>query len=114
MCPPIQAGTLRETSKSMSALKKALMEASAIAVRSTLPTKLVKDSPRQGVNAYILFSKDERPKLTGKPTEIMKELGQRWKGLDDAAKKPYQDQVLKNKAEAAGACKALRAATVDH
>ena len=90
------------------------MGASANAVRSKLPTKLVKGNIP---SAYILFGKDERPKLTGmtrKPTEVMKELGQRWKGLDDAAKKPYQDRALKNKAEAAGACKALRAATVDH
>jgi hypothetical protein len=96
-------------------LRKALMEASANAVRSKLPTKLVKGNNIP--SAYILFGKDERPKLTGmtgKPTEVMKELGQRWKGLDDAAKKPYQDRALKNKAEAAGACKALRAATVDH
>ena len=100
----------------MAALKKALMAASAKAVRTQLATKAVVSNNR-GPTAYILFGKDERPKLTGmtgKPTEVMKELGQRWKGLDDAAKKPYQDRALKNKAEAAGACKALRAATVDH
>ena len=47
----------------MAALKKALMAASAKAVRTQLATKAVVSNNR-GPTAYILFGKDERPKLT--------------------------------------------------
>ena len=91
------------------ALKKALMAASAKAVRTQLPAKVVASASRTP-SAYILFGKDERPKLTGTPTENMRELGRRWKGLDDAAKKPYHGEALKLKGEAptAGTCSAKR------
>ena len=85
--------------KSMAALKKALMMASANAVRTKLPTKVMA-SGRGGGSGYVLFGKDERPKLTGTPQEVMTELGSRWKALDDAAKKPYNDKALKLKNEA--------------
>ena len=93
----------------MAALKKALMMASANAVRTKLPTKVMANA-RGGPSGYVLFGKDERPKLTGKPQEVMTELGSRWKALDDAAKKPYNDKALKLKNEApkTGACAAKR------
>jgi len=83
----------------MAALKKPLMMASANAVRTKLPTKVMA-SGRGGGSGYVLFGKDERPKLTGTPQEVMTELGSRWKALDDAAKKPYNDKALKLKNEA--------------
>lgn len=88
-------------------LKKALYAASASAVRANLPTKVASKS---APSSWILFSKDERPKLTGfkgKAPDILKELGKRWSGLDDAAKKSYVDQALKLK-DAPGACAAKR------
>jgi len=93
------------------ALKKALYAASASAVRTNLPTK-TKVAAKSALSAYLLFTKDERPKLgsefKGGP-DILKELGKRWSGLADAARKPYVDQALKLKSElksAPGACAA--------
>ena len=95
------------------ALSKALYAASASAVRTNLPTK-TKVAAKSAPSAYLLFTKDERPKLgselKGGP-DIMKELGKRWSGLDDAARKQYVDQALKLKSElksAPGACAAKR------
>ena len=92
-------------------LKKALYAASASAVRAKLPTKV---AAKSAPSAYLLFTKDERPKLgsefKGGP-DILKELGKRWSGLADAARKPYVDQALKLKSElksAPGACAAKR------
>mmetsp|Transcript_19419 Transcript_19419/g.48879 ORF Transcript_19419/g.48879 Transcript_19419/m.48879 type:complete len:172 (-) Transcript_19419:311-826(-) len=82
-------------------LRKALYAASASAVRTKLPTT-TKIAAKNAPSAYLLFTKDERPKLgsefKGGP-DIMKELGKRWSGLDDAARKPYVDQALKLKSE---------------
>ena len=96
---------------SAGALKKALYAASASAVRTNLPTK-TKVAAKSAPSAYLLFTKDERPKLgsefKGGP-DILKELGKRWSGLADAARKPYVDQALKLKSElksAPGACAA--------
>ena len=119
--PPLQSDlislptlTRRESHPDMSAsaLKKALYAASASAVRTNLPTK-TKVAAKSAPSAYILFSKDERPKLGSelKGGDIMKELGKRWSGLNDAARKPYVDQALKLKSElksAPGACAAQR------
>ena len=101
--------TIRLTIPRDTMLKKALMAASAKAVRTQLPAKVVA-RPGTTPSAYLLFGKDERPNLTGKPQEIMRELGRRWKGLDDAAKKPYHDDALKLKggASTAGTCAAKR------
>lgn len=88
-------------------LKKALYAASASAVRAKLPTKV---AAKSAPSSFLLFSKDERPKLTGsglKGADILRELGKRWSGLDDASRKPYVDQVLKLKG-APGACAAKR------
>ncbi len=93
---------------SVGALRKALYAASASAVRTNLPTK-TKVAAKSAPSAYILFSKDERPKLGSelKGGDIMKELGKRWSGLDDAARKPYVDQALKLKSELKSAPGAL-------
>ena len=91
------------------ALKKALYAASASAVRTNLPTK-TKVAAKSAPSAYLLFTKDERPKLgsefKGGP-DILKELGKRWSGLADAARKPYVDQALKLKSELKSAPGAL-------
>lgn len=93
-------------------LRKAMMEKSAAAVRTKLPTTLAKViAPR--VNAFFLFNKDERPKVQGeglKSSEVMKELGRRWSSLGDAGQAPYIAQALKAKSNAppppTGACAA--------
>ena len=94
---------------SVGALRKALYAASASAVRTKLPTT-TKVAAKSAPSAYLLFTKDERPKLgsefKGGP-DIMKELGKRWSGLDDAARKPYVDQALKLKSELKSAPGAL-------
>ena len=94
---------------SAGALRKALYAASASAVRTKLPTT-TKVAAKSAPSAYLLFTKDERPKLgsefKGGP-DSMKELGKRWSGLDDAARKPYVDQALKLKSELKSAPGAL-------
>ena len=86
-------------------LKKALYAASASAVRANLPTRV---AAKSAPSSYLLFTKDERPKVTGlNGADILRELGKRWSGLDDAARKPYVDQALKLKG-APGACAAKR------
>jgi structure-specific recognition protein 1 len=61
-----------------------------------------KDAPKGARGAYILFTSamratvvEENPTL--KVTEVMKELAERWKKLDDAAKEPFNEQARADK-----------------
>ena len=94
-------------------LRKAMMEKSAAAVRTKLPTTLAKVIAPRAPNGFFLFNKDERPKVQGeglKASEVMKELGRRWSSLGDAGQAPYIAQALKAKSNAppppTGACAA--------
>ena len=60
--------------------------------------KKVKATPVEGtpqvVNAYILFCKENRPKLSAtiKANEVLTELGRQWRALDQDGKQPYEEQ----------------------
>jgi len=54
--------------------------------------KKAKEGPKRPLSAYILFCNDKREEAKGdgfKGKELMKELGKRWKALDEEAKQPY-------------------------
>jgi len=54
--------------------------------------KVKSDSPKRGRSSYIFFCKENREEVSGmglKNTDILKKLGEMWKGLDDQDKKKY-------------------------
>ena len=54
--------------------------------------KKAKEGPKRALSAYILFCNDKREEVTAeglKGKEVMRELGKRWKDLDEEAKQPY-------------------------
>ena len=60
------------------------------------------NAPKHPMSAYIIFSSAMRDKVkeeTGQTsvTEIAKELGTRWKAMDEEARKPYQEQANEDK-----------------
>jgi len=62
------------------------------------------DKPKRPLSAYFLFAGEKRPEVkVAQPelsnTQIVKKLGEMWRALPDAAKKPYQDSAAKAKAE---------------
>ena len=59
--------------------------------------------PKKPLSSYILFSQDERPKVTGlypsmKVGQVAKELGKRYKSLSESQKQPYVELSQKNSA----------------
>lgn len=57
---------------------------------------------KKPVSAYILFGKDERPKIIEanpdlKQKDIMSKIGEAWGKLNDAEKKKYNDLAAKEK-----------------
>jgi hypothetical protein len=54
--------------------------------------KKAKEGPKRALSAYILFCNDKREEVTAeglKGKEVMRELGKRWKDLDEEGKQPY-------------------------
>jgi len=61
------------------------------------------NAPKKPLNAYMYFQKENRDKVKKEKTElkgseVSKELGQRWKKLSAADKKPYEEMSQKDKA----------------
>ena len=51
--------------------------------------------PKRAANAYVHFCTSERPAVVAEhpgmaPTDVMRELGRRWRALDDAAKAEWK------------------------
>lgn len=66
---------------------------------------------KRPLNSYMLFSQDERPKVQAempdaKPTQVMKELGRRWKEVDQATKTKYESKAKKARDDYSGPSKA--------
>ena len=62
------------------------------------------DKPKRPLSAYFLFTAENRAKVKAADpslsnTEIVKKLGEMWRGLPDASKAPYTDAAAKAKAE---------------
>lgn len=71
-------------------------------------------APKGAPSAYILFTmdkrasvKEEHPDLSN--SEVVAKMGEMWRGLSDAQKKPYEAQAAKAKADAAAAKEAYEA-----
>ena len=69
-----------------------------------------KEKVKRPCGAYILFGKDERPKIMKehpdiKNTEIMRLIGEAWGKLPDDQKKKYQDLADKDKERYEKECK---------
>ena len=61
------------------------------------------EAPKRPMSAYIIFSKEQRPRIKGenpdaKPAELMSIIGKEWKSLSEKKKLPYQKQSEKLKA----------------
>jgi len=68
------------------------------------PEKKKKDpnAPKRGLSAYMFFANDQRESVRNDFPGIAfgavgKELGFRWKKLDDAQKAPYEEKAAKDK-----------------
>jgi len=62
------------------------------------------DKPKRPLSAYFLFTGEMRAKVKANEptlanTEIVKKMGEMWRGLPPAEKKPYEDSASKAKAE---------------
>jgi len=60
------------------------------------------DQPKKNLSAYLLFCSVERPFIKKqepsiKPTEVMRELGRKWRNLSSHMKEKYQKQALEEK-----------------
>lgn len=54
--------------------------------------KKAKEGPKRPLSSYILFCNDKREQVAAegfKGRELMKEMGVRWRALDEEEKKPY-------------------------
>ena len=70
--------------------------------KSEKEDKKDKNKIKKPLGPYILFGKEERPKIVAahpelKNKEIMAALGEAWNKLSDSEKKKYQDQAAKDK-----------------
>ena len=68
------------------------------------------NAPPRPANAFMRFSKEQRPVLKAEyaekgedlpPKDVLRELGRRWGLLSDEEKQPYQEAYREAKAEAA-------------
>ncbi|KAJ1548217.1 Non-histone chromosomal protein 6 [Nowakowskiella sp. JEL0078] len=80
------------------------------ATRKPRTTKAKKDpnEPKKPLSSFMLFSSEQRAKIKEENPEfsfgeIGKEVGARWRALNDAEKKVYKDRELKEKAKYATA-----------
>lgn len=63
--------------------------------RKTKRAKKDENAPKRGMSAYMFFAKDKRESVLKKHpslsvTEVAKKLGEKWRGLTSAEKKPYE------------------------
>ena len=66
-----------------------------------------KEGPKRPLSAYIFFCNDKREEISTegfKGKELMKEMGRRWKALEEEEKKPYNQasEDAKSQVEKAG------------
>jgi len=66
--------------------------------------KVESDKPKRPLSAYFLFTGEKRAEVKSKHpelsnTDIVKKLGEMWRGLSPAEKKPFEDSAAKAKAE---------------
>ena len=62
--------------------------------------KKAKEGPKRAPSSYLLFCADKRSEVTDegfKGADVMKELGRRWKELDNEGKRPYETAALEAK-----------------
>ena len=76
------------------------------------------NAPKGAKSAYIFFGDKERAKIIKEnpnfsPTEIMTELGKRWKELSEKEKRPYEKEAEKDKARYSEAMKSYEPAERD-
>jgi len=58
------------------------------------------NAPKRARNSFLIYSMDERPKVTAtglKGKEVLPEIGKRWAKLSDDKKKPYEDKAATEK-----------------
>ncbi|KAJ1553911.1 Non-histone chromosomal protein 6 [Nowakowskiella sp. JEL0078] len=70
----------------------------------TIKAKKDPNEPKKPLSFFMLFSSEQRAKIKEENPEfsfgeIGKEVGARWKALNDAEKKVYKDRELKEKAK---------------
>ncbi|KAK9722509.1 Non-histone chromosomal protein 6 [Basidiobolus ranarum] len=77
---------------------------SSYSSRKQNPTKVNKEKcgPKKPRSAYIMFTINERPRLSveypkASATRLLKLLGAKWKTLSDIEKKPYDDMAQRDK-----------------
>jgi len=63
-----------------------------------------KDGVKKPLSGYMLFNKEERPKVLKdhpdlKAKEVITELGKRWKALSDEARKKFNDKSAEQKSK---------------
>lgn len=63
---------------------------------------MLQNQPKRGLSAYMLYSAANRQRVVAtnpgcKNTDVMKLLGQEWKGADESTKKQFNDQAAANK-----------------
>ena len=98
-------GLMSSDSDDESAKKKKKQKKKAATTTKKKGPKKEKDpnAPKKPLSSYMLFSKASRADVkascpTMTPSELMKELGSQWRGLEEADKKPYADAYAKDKA----------------
>lgn len=74
-----------------------------------------KNAPKRGMSAFMFFSQDQRESVKADNPgiafgEVGKVLGQRWKELSEADKKPYEEKAAKDKVQRYGVGSVARAA----
>lgn len=52
---------------------------------------LVPAKPKRPPTAFLLFSNEKRPHMTGKVMEVSAKLGVEWKAMTEEQKKKYQE-----------------------
>lgn len=75
--------------------------------KATKEVAAKKAATKRPLNSYMLFSQDERAKVLAampdaKPTQVMKELGRRWKEVDQATKTKYESKAKKARDDYSG------------
>ncbi|CAE8615765.1 unnamed protein product [Polarella glacialis] len=100
-----------ERSIAQAAAKKKVAEAEAA------PAAAVTEQPKKAMPAYMLWLKEERPKIVkklgadgSKVTEVSKEAGKLWGALADSKKAPFEKKYAENKAKYTADLEAFKAA----